>query len=157
MSFVTDEAASKALGAFFDKVHFEPNTGCWLWGGAMNKEGYGTFWFNKKAQGAHRVAYKIYRGEPPKDYEIDHLCRVRCCVNPDHLEAVTPRENWLRSTGPELVKKRYAAQSHCKHGHPRVPHNLYIEQRKDGVTVRKCRECTILRERRKRAAKKAMQ
>jgi hypothetical protein len=73
----------------------EPNTGCLIWLGKIDKYGYGSVWFNGKQQLAHRVAYETAIGPIPD--QLDHLCRVRCCVNPDHLEPVSGSENMRRS------------------------------------------------------------
>jgi hypothetical protein len=82
----------------------EPNTGCWLWLGNVNKRsGYGTLGVGQRSRGekctvyAHRASYETYRGPIPERMHIDHLCRVRCCVNPDHLEVVIQAENNRRS------------------------------------------------------------
>ena len=77
---------------FIDRVYFEPNTGCWIWGAVENGRGYGVCKDPKTGASvyAHRMSYSIYKGEIPDGYEIDHLCRNVWCVNPDHLEAVTP-------------------------------------------------------------------
>lgn len=77
----------------------EPNTGCWLWLGASTQNGYGTIRLGRAVHGsdfAHRVAYELFIGPIPKNMQIDHKCRVRCCVNPNHLESVTCRENVTR-------------------------------------------------------------
>ena len=66
---------------------------CWLWTGRLYKEGYGEFGWNNGHGRAHRFSYTYYKGKIPNGLVIDHLCRVRSCVNPDHLEAVTIREN----------------------------------------------------------------
>lgn len=104
--------------AVFEKhIHPEPNTGCWLWGGYVNKKGYGLFmihlnyiWKNMKA---HRMAYALYVGELKPGLTIDHLCRTRCCVNPKHLEQVTLRENQSRGIYP----KRKPLKEFCYRGH----------------------------------------
>ena len=73
----------------------EPNSGCWLWTRAITSTGYG-----HTGQGlAHRISYCAWKGHIPEAYDIDHLCRTKLCVNPDHLEAVTRSENLRRGQG----------------------------------------------------------
>lgn len=75
--------------------------GCWLWVGSTVRGGYGQFRLDASARiHAHRYAYELMVGQIPDGYEIDHLCRVRACVNPTHLEAVTLRENRQRTHRP---------------------------------------------------------
>lgn len=71
--------------------------GCWVWQGATNKGGYGRIHVNKKPIVVHRFAYEFYKGTIPPGLEVDHLCRVPQCCNPDHLEAVTKGENMRRA------------------------------------------------------------
>ncbi len=72
----------------------EPNSGCWLWAGFIHpKNGYGSYRMNGRTCGAHRASYELHVGPIPDGYDLDHLCRVRSCVNPSHLEPVTRREN----------------------------------------------------------------
>jgi hypothetical protein len=92
-----------------------PWTGCWLWLRTLDRDGYGSIQVNKRHMRAHRVSYETHRGPIPDGLQIDHLCRVRCCVNPDHLEPVTCRENLMRG---DTAAARYAAATVCKHGHP---------------------------------------
>lgn len=124
----------------------EPNSGCWLWTGALMKNGYGVFDFHKdrlglprKSRLAHRISYELHNGEIPKGLDLDHLCRTRCCVNPDHLEPVSRKENLRRSP---LVNK-----THCKSGHEFTFENTWIE--KNGA--RHCRACHVISERFRRA------
>lgn len=77
--------------------HVEITTDCWLWRGARNTKGYGLSSKEGKNRMAHRVSYQIYKGDLPQGMQIDHLCRVRSCVNPEHLEAVSCKENNYRS------------------------------------------------------------
>lgn len=91
---------------------------------------------------AHRFAYELHKGPIPKGLEIDHLCRNTLCVNPNHLEAVTHRENVRRGTSPTA---RNAMKSECKRGHPLDEKNTYL----DG-TGRKCKKCLQLRRKRVR-------
>lgn len=112
-------------------------SGCWLWRGNIHKEGYGRFHVNGCKQLAHRVSYELFRGRIPEGMQIDHLCRVRFCVNPNHLEVVTGRENTLRGEG---ICAKWAKQTHCLHGHEYTPENTYMYGR-----WRYCRECARLR------------
>jgi|SRR5882724_8773276 len=104
-------------------------SGCWIWVGQQTEAGYGNFRYRRKRNYAHRISYRIAKGPIPKDMEIDHLCRVTSCVNPDHLEAVTHRENMLRGNTPAA---RNAAKTHCPDGHPLSGENLYIRKGKRG-------------------------
>lgn len=71
--------------------------GCWLWTGSLTYDGYGVFRENNRRTGAHRFAYEYHIGPIPDGLHLDHLCCVRNCVNPEHLEPVTPKENDRRA------------------------------------------------------------
>jgi hypothetical protein len=92
----------------------EPNSGCWLWAGSVNVHGYGTVNFRQRSALAHRAVWILIKGEPPVGLELDHKCRVRCCVNPDHLEWVTHEENVRRGCRAEMQR----AVMQCPKGHP---------------------------------------
>lgn len=72
------------------------DNGCWLWKRSRSEDGYGWASLDNKTWQAHRLVYVLLRGAPPDDLVLDHLCRIRHCVNPDHLEPVTPRQNLER-------------------------------------------------------------
>ena len=120
----------------------EKTDGCWLWTGTLGRGGYGRW----KRIYVHRTSYEMLVGPIPEGLSLDHLCRVRNCVNPDHLEPVTHRENVLRGTGPTSVN---ATKTHCVHGHPFDAVNTIIRSNGD----RDCRECrnSDARARRRRA------
>jgi hypothetical protein len=124
---------------FWAKVERRPD-GCWVWTSTLGGGGYGTFSIGGR-QGrqvkAHRFAYEIVRGEIPEGLDLDHLCRVRACVNPDHLEPVTRSENVRRGLVPQLVRERQAAKTQCPRGHPYDEANTYVTP--DGR--RNCRTC----------------
>lgn len=97
------------LERFEEKYTPEPNTGCWLWLGSTTHDGYGTFSNNKRKGGnelAHRAAYTLFLGPIPKGLQLDHLCRVRCCVNPQHMELVSGRENVSRGLISKLKENK---------------------------------------------------
>ncbi len=114
-------------------------SGCWFWIGAtsqMKKYKYSTFWNGEMYVRGHRWAYEHFKGPIPKRFCVHHLCGIRHCVNPEHLEAITYSENVKRGNckhGGEFNK----AKTHCKWGHPLSGKNLYI--RTNGR--RACRAC----------------
>jgi HNH endonuclease len=102
---------------------------CWTWQAALNNRGYGVIGERHMPRLAHRVSYEHFVGPIPDGLVLDHLCRVRHCVNPAHLEAVTQQENTRRG--------ERAQRTHCPHGHEYSPENTAV--RKDGS--RECRQC----------------
>lgn len=114
------------------------DSGCLQWLGATSGGGYAQIKLTpaegKRLVYVHRWSYEHHVGPIPPGLQIDHLCRNRTCVNPEHLEAVTPRENVLRSASPVAIN---AAKTHCNHGHPLTPENTYPSP--EGW--RRCREC----------------
>ena len=116
-------------------------TGCWLWKGAINN-GYGRVYSSSGLLYAHRVVFEKIRGPIPKDLVLDHLCRERRCVNPEHLEIVTTRENSRRGLRGVLI-------THCPKGHLYDDMNTSL---KNGW--RRCRICHNEQERARRAARK---
>jgi hypothetical protein len=128
------------------QVIVDPTTGCWIWIGSRDGKGYGRLRRTNERRyvGAHRVAYEQHRGPIPDGLELDHLCRVTVCVNPQHLEAVTHRENLRRGESPGMQLRR---RGQCVHGHDLAA--AYV-RRDNGSRV--CRECRNARARRRRAA-----
>ncbi len=109
---------------------------CWLWTGAITGTGYGWYCHPVTKQGykAHRYAYELWVGPIPTGMTLDHLCRVRHCVKPTHLEPVTMRENISRGTAPPAL---HAKATHCINGHEYTPENTYSYKQKR----RQCRSC----------------
>jgi hypothetical protein len=126
-------------------------SGCWLWLGCMNSQGYGNMTMpGRKKVGAHRVAYQAFIGPLSPDLTIDHLCRVRCCVNPAHLEAVTMHMNVMRGISLPALN---ALAVCCKYGHPLSGANLSIRYRRmSNHSLRYRRVCRLCRQRRNGAA-----
>jgi hypothetical protein len=116
---------------FLDKVAPDPDSGCWLWTGQIGNNGYARFRY-KGGQLGHRYAYEAAVGPVPEGLELDHLCRVRSCVNPEHLEAVTHRENCIRGLRGSLT-------THCPHGHEYTPENT-THNSKGGRVCRACKK-----------------
>lgn len=121
------------------RISPEPNSGCWLWLGTVNDNGYGVIGIRGRRRKAHVIVYESLVGLVPVGLELDHLCRTRCCVNPRHLEAVTTRTNLLRGDG---MAARQARKTHCQFGHPFDAENTRLYTRRDGRgTMRVCVTC----------------
>lgn len=90
--------------------------GCWLWLDALDKDGYGTFYFRRRKHRAHRVAYVQQFGPMPEGMVVDHLCRRRHCVNPDHLRLVSASQNALENS--KSVSALNRQKTACPQGHP---------------------------------------
>ncbi len=135
---------------FWDRIMPEPNSGCWLWSAGCNNLGYGHLPVGEgtgRVVYAHRFSYELHKGPIPKGFDIDHLCRVPLCVNPDHLEAVSHRENVRRGTAGRNNRQK----THCPKGHPYAGENLAPDHRGNGRQWRRCRACSAL------SAKKSQQ
>lgn len=131
---------------FWNKVQAS-DSGCWLWTGSINNWGYGVCSFRGEQFKVHRLAHETFLGPIPAGLEVDHLCRVRHCVNPLDLEAVTKRENGLRGISPQAQNAR---KTHCPQGHSYSGGNLYpISTR---PSDRRCRICEGARYARSRIA-----
>lgn len=113
--------------------------GCWLWLGSINEHGYGVIWLGTRRTRAHRFGYELIIGPVSEGLDLDHLCRVRSCVNPAHLEPVTRQVNLLRG---ETIAAAAAQRTHCPAGHEYTPENTRINR---GSRI--CRECARIRDR----------
>jgi hypothetical protein len=126
------------------KIVRVPFSTCWYWIGATGSSGYGFIQIPKTRRntGAHRAAYEAAIGPIPDGLDLDHLCRVRCCVNPAHLEPVTRKENLERAGIIKAINDLASARgsiTHCKNGHPLSGDNLYTYPNGGGGRV--CRAC----------------
>ena len=125
-----------------NKISPEPNSGCWLWTGALERCGYGQVHIKRKNKMAHRIIYEFYKGPIPEGYELDHLCRVRSCVNPDHLEIVRHITNVQRGNSGI----NHSSKTHCKHGHEFSEANIHYNFNR-GTRERVCITCMKRRSR----------
>jgi hypothetical protein len=144
------------VARFWSKV--DKSGDCWLWTGSTARGGYPGFFVMRdgieRNVMAHRYAYELLVGPIPDGLQLDHLCRIRHCVNPTHLEPVTPRENTIR--GNTFQRKNWL-KTHCKRGHPfdeantyRIPPNAKLPN-----GGRACRTCEREKARRLKAARLA--
>lgn len=129
--------------------------GCWIWPGATYGNGYGAVGLTKSdgkwgTRLTHRAVYEHFHGLIPEGLVLDHLCRVRLCCNPDHLEPVTMRENNMRA---ETIAAVNARKTHCPRGHELAGDNLYVAPGHKGPN-RDCLTCRRQRMRDRRAAVK---
>ena len=110
--------------------------GCWRWTGARKSDGYGLYSVRPYVQRrAHRIVYELTRGPVPEGLVLDHLCKNKICVNPDHLEPVSIAEN---------VRRAFREQASCVNGHEYTEANTY---RNPTHGRRSCRECARIRSR----------
>lgn len=125
---------SAAVGRFESKIAPGPG-GCWLWTGRKSHNGYGVFSVLGRSERVHRWSYEYHVGPIPDGLVIDHLCRVRACCNPWHLEPVTGRVNAGRGDN--------AMRSVCCHGHPFDEQNTITRRQnaRPDMLRRDCREC----------------
>ncbi len=122
-------------------------SGCWEWQGSIGSGGYGQFAWDRYPIGAHRAAWMLFKGELQEELVLDHLCRNRRCVNPDHLEEVTQVENMRRSRGHPARGRWQRVKTHCPQGHEYDEENT-----RRNAGRRYCEACRI--ERRKKGPRK---
>lgn len=132
-----------SLSTALNRIEVITESGCWIWNGFICQNGYGRVTDRRKEDGkrtflAHRYIYEAMRGHITEGLDLDHLCRIRSCVNPNHLEAVTRRKNLLRGVGLTAI---HAMTTHCKRGHPYDADNTYVNRSRSKIGSRVCRKC----------------
>jgi len=138
------------LDRFADKIALADD-GCIVWIASTNNRGYGTFSAGPVGTvGAHRWSYEYHVGDVPKGVDLDHLCRNRACVNPEHLEPVTHRENLMRSPTIPAIN---ASKTHCPLGHSYSGDNLSMIVSTNSRVCITCRRANARR--RNRLSRKA--
>lgn len=126
------------LDRFWERVEVHQPAGCWQWRGQVRKsDGYAVAHFHRLGTfQAYRVSYSLLIGPIPEGMTLDHLCRNRSCVNPDHLQVIDSVTNALRGYGTSAMNKR---RTHCIYGHPFTPENTYVTPGRH--RMRTCRIC----------------
>jgi hypothetical protein len=138
---VTEAAKERFLS--FTTIYPGPlDTPCRVWVGYRGPEGYGRYHIKGKTVSAHRVAYTLWYGPIPPHTTVDHLCRIRSCVNPGHLRLATNRENLIAGNG---CSGKNHKKTHCLRGHPFNERNTNWNWSKWGTWTRDCRACRRLR------------
>jgi hypothetical protein len=134
------ERAKAPEARFWAKVDKNAASGCWIWTGAIADTGYGIFNFGASGtSNTHRISYRWLVGPIPDGMHLDHLCRVRACCNPAHLEPVAPVENSRR--GKMIGYDHPNAPTTCGRGHDWAVWPPYLAHRADGTVTRRCRPC----------------
>jgi len=133
---------------FQKHIKINKNSGCWEWQGSKDKDGYGFFGSLKWGKRAHRFSYLYFKGKLIPNLTIDHLCKNKSCVNPQHLEQVTVKENLIRAENQQSTIN--TKKTHCKRGHLLKGYNLII---KCGYK-RTCRTCSNMTENIRRKEKR---
>jgi hypothetical protein len=131
-------SARHLMARISHRIDYNGAGGCWIFSGTITPNGYGQVYHNGNTHAlAHRVVFEAVVGPIPEGLVIDHICRVRHCVNPEHLEPVTQRENLLRGQG---AAAKNAARTHCQRGHEFTPENTFTYSTQPAY-LRGCRTC----------------
>ncbi len=124
-------------------IHSYNGTPCLEWTAFIDPNGYGKFKLNGKTKRAHRLSYEESKGKIPDGLVMNHICRTRHCVNPDHLEAITQQENCQKGIAGFVGGLKQRLKTHCPHGHPYSKENTYVYPNGS----RECRICKRIKSR----------
>lgn len=147
METVSNNLPENTERRLLEKIEKQKDSDCWLFTGSKLPSGYGILWNGERPTGAHRISFLLYNGEIPAGTEIDHICNNRACVNPSHLQAISHKENILKSSSLMGVNSR---KTHCKRGHPLDGENLHLTP----LGSRQCKECMRMHARNAKARKR---
>jgi hypothetical protein len=150
VGLISCEKLNEVKNRFLSKI--EKIDGCWVWKGYIDKSGYGRLSINNRSEWVHRISFYIYNGFFPKDgMVVDHICRNRKCVNPEHLREATQRQNCLENS----ISRSYlnSLKTHCPKGHEYSEDNTKIKYR-NNIKMRYCIECSRIYARNKYGYKK---
>ena len=136
-----NQLTASQLERFFRHVMPVTESGCWVWMGSTTLKGYGKVNIPNRSTMVHRVAYEHFKGPIPDGLSVDHACRVRCCVNPEHMHICTNQENVLSGVGHTAMNAR---KTHCPRGH------AYTRENTRYYKGRNCRECHRIKKRMER-------
>jgi hypothetical protein len=144
-------AKKDAVGRFMSKVKKTSN-GCWIWQAFKQNDGYSRFTFMGRSMVGHRASYQIFKGELDPEKHIHHVCNTPSCVNPEHLEQISPQENYMISNS---FSAKNARKTHCHRGHVFDEANTnYSYYGKDkSMRRRQCRACWRLKYRKRKHLK----
>ena len=138
----------KQYERFILKIDIIPSCGCWMWLAYTNQFGYGVMGLNGKTFLSHRVSYLWHKGPIPIGTVVDHICRHRSCVNPQHLRLLTPKQN--AQGADHRTNNSQLRKTHCPHGHPYDTENTYYTPKGH----RRCRVCNRANVKRNRTPEK---
>lgn len=135
MTFTDDDLKRTDIDRWYKS--FEKTKTCWIWTAFIGSNGYGRFWAKRKLWLAHRFAFMLSGRLIPSGFVVDHVCRNRLCVNPDHLRKITSRENTLNGIGITAIRAR---RESCDKGHPWAKTVIRINPKTGG---RQCEVCRL--------------
>lgn len=148
-----DECREITINRVIDNIEFA-DSGCWNWLRRDNGSGYGMITLHGRQRIVHRLFYQILNGQIPDYLVVDHLCRNRRCVNPDHLDPTTQKENVRRGETGQKTAAWRKSWTHCVNGHEFTEENTLNHKRKNDRVYRVCLACAREKNRKYYHAKK---